>query len=191
MKMRKLLASGVAASLAVTSLASFASAEEKIFDMGSPDAGYNATAKLGGDLNKTVGKSVTQKTMQKVTLEVGDADENANKYAGPAPILKVTGTKGEGDEKERITKEYSFTYDSDSRPNSISIVVLDDTQEVYRAGEFAPNFFDTIESMTLEFPVSGSTTDKDTYNGWKNKKDGYKTFNIGNAIFADWDGKTA
>lgn len=170
MKMTKLLAGGVAATVAVTSLASVVSAETKVFDMSKAKAEYSDSAVMAGDINKTIGASIKQSTMQKVVLDLGlNNDWKTGTWQGAwgTPTLKVTGTKlSDADKVERVTKEYTFTLTDN---HTATIVVLNDEEPVYRAGEFAPCYFDTIESMELSgFGYSGSTTDKATYDKWSN-----------------------
>ena len=71
MKMRKLLASGVAASVAVTSMATVASAAEKTWDMGTSQATFTSNIDITGDIKPELGASADQAVMQWVHVRIG------------------------------------------------------------------------------------------------------------------------
>lgn len=195
MKMRKLLASSVAASVAVTSLATVASAAEpKTFNMGTPNAQFTGEITLAGDINEELGKSITQDEMQVVKLDItsggsyGDDDAYWQNEATwkKAATITVTGTKQANADAVpvSVTKTYSFK-DIVKEGDKVyaRIVVLSDAEEVYRAGEFAPAYFDTIDSITFNMGVMGGTVDESTYKALKANGVSHK---IGDAIVAKW-----
>lgn len=224
MKMRKLLATGVAATLAVTSLATVASAAEKTWDMGTSNAQINSTVSIKGDINPALGQSADQAVMQKVTVSFGGKIEaykdknglyaiktyhvgsttvdevykqDSNKYDTAseqlvatidninsewysAPTLKVTGFKvDEKGNKAAVSKSYTMNADwvsTTSANNAWSIFVLKDTEAVYRDGEFAPQYFDIIETVELTGSniVTGKIKDQEMYNALTACKGAYK-----------------
>lgn len=205
MKMRKLLAGSVAATIAVTSLATFASAEEKTFDMGYPNAGWQGNVEISSDIGKSIGASAVQTDMQKIEIKLAswegftdwDATETKTgtgvweQYANWLGDIKlvVTGLKAASDDDDakltKVTKEYTFEWDSTSQ--MASIVVLPDTEPSYTKGEFAPSYFDIIETVELSFPFAGGTTSEEGYTAIKTNN---PAFNVGTATVYNMTGAT-
>ena len=210
MKMRKLLATGVAASVAVTSLATVASAAEQTFDMAWSKAKYGGQSiTLGGDVNESIGESVKQATMQVVVFDLEHGWNEANKswdsFENWSPMtLKVSGSKTDGDNTTAVNKEYKVVYGNavayklpggtpvyyyeifgDEVKEKAFITVLDDEEYVYKDGEFAPAYFTSIDKMTLSFSVYGETTLESTYNAQNGQE---FVYDIGNSVVYDWDG---
>lgn len=247
MKMRKLLASGVAATMAVTSLATAASAAEKTWDMGTSQATENGTWSIAGDINPELGGSAIQTKMQKVKFEAGGKivayKDDTGRYAiqtytdlggewvdgsyvadwaegtlykqkkdnvecnmatakvvaeglqqnawYSSPKLTVSGYKiDEKGNRVAVTKEYTMTTEyagGSGSGTTFSIVVLQDDEAVYRDGEFAPLYFDIIETVkvTGEMRTEG-IKDQEMYNALEACKDVYE-IELGDAIVGDWD----
>lgn len=113
MKMRKLLASGVAASLAVTSMATVASAAEKTFDMtissGEIAVTKNIVKELGKEFHLDSGefdKGALGMSSTNDYLVLSTAWDLGVWHTGLT--LKVTGIKGDRDSATPATYEYKF-----------------------------------------------------------------------------------
>lgn len=227
MKMRKLLASGVAASLAVTSLATAASAAEQSFDMGVTRAMAEGKGTVTTIVGDTLGASVTQTSMQKVAFTtdgtikaymdkngvyavetsadglvkqkdsfIMDADtvETATYSMDNAwwsnGTLTVKGYKVDEDgKKTAVTKDYTLNggYDNDVAGRAYTVVVLDDETKAYKAGEFAPAFFDIIEEVSVGFDTKiTGISDPILFNAL-NAVNGKIHADVNNVIVGDYD----
>ena len=164
MKMRKLLATAVAASLAVTSMATVASAAEKTFDMG---VSYGEIAvkssgglELGGDWCLTqeqidAGATLGISANETIKLVVSDEYDTVN-YQGI--VLKVTGVKGK---KGTSPKTYSYIFNEDVKNKEYSLVVYGGDQAPVDA--FLPSQFVEITNVAIEMAGTHIEENKDMY----------------------------
>ncbi|MBQ8841622.1 MAG: hypothetical protein IJZ65_03200, partial [Ruminiclostridium sp.] len=176
MKMRKLLATGVAATVAVTSLATVASAAEKSWSMGQTYGTINLSQSAGLELGtkylltqeqidagETLGISNNDRII--VTANTGDAE------AVTGVSLKVTGVKGSRNSTSQ-TYEYAFTNYSDAACTSQTYGTwgaywaLDAYAGSAPVNAFLPEQF--VEITKIEISVTGTTTvDNATdYDAW-------------------------
>lgn len=201
MKMTKLLASGVAASLAATSLAAVASAAEKTFDMGYTSANaWDVRGTTTCVVGETIGSSADQADTQWVgiTFNSGVYSVNAGgkayttesstaknkdgwihvipgwKGSTPAALIVKGYKNNENGTKTAVTQRIAVTEkdwvvptwnnsDANYAKAELWIPVLKDTVVSHKSDEFAPSYFDVIESVSLEASFQGETFSQALY----------------------------
>ena len=189
MKINKILAAGVAATLAVTSLASVVSAEKQTreFEIWINKSSYTAQTKtIPAEVNRDIADNLMQSYVQVLTFEDLNANVGAWKTAAgnntgnyvDAITLKVSGFSG----TTKVDKE--FTLKNGAKEDNIKtlpanvqanvknkwfIVVLDKKTPVYHEGEFASFYFDRITDMSISLTIKGNdTTVEDIHKHWNN-----------------------
>lgn len=177
MKMRKLLATAVAASLAVTSLATVASAAEKEFPMGKTTGTVEFAGSAGVELGDKYYLTDEEFKNGDNTLGITSDDSITVKLATglswelTSVSLKVTGVKGT---RGAASKTYTYKF-INNNDGTYTLPVFADTSEL---DTFLPEQF--LEFTKLEISVEGkkSTTDQSTfdngswnYGQWINKSD--------------------
>ncbi len=199
MKMRKLLATAVAATMAVTSLATVASAAEKSWNMGHT----TGTIKFSATSGKEVNFLATEDGLAPETLGISADDTIAIITTGATKkvtgvTLKVTGVKGS---KASASKTYSYAfgnYNSDS--------VFDWTTQVYdNSGKawaltayatsgsldsFVPSQFVEITQVSIEIACESEVDNAKDYDAYGSTNygeniDGLKIIPFANAQWTD------
>ena len=187
MKINKILAAGVAATLAVTSLSAAVSAEKqtKSYDLYTNKGSfYNYKLTLNADVNKLIASKLRQADTGKIVLKdvdkyVRDITRTSDGDAQMAIVgisITATGKQHIGD-AATTTKTFKFAKNDNwawyNNPNdgTWEIVVLDDKTPIYHDGEFASYFFAEITSLQLDIEISGETYIEDTYNTWSTDTD--------------------
>lgn len=199
MKMRKLLATAVAATMAVTSLATVASAAEKSWNMGHT----TGTIKFNATSGKEVNFLATEEGLAPAELGISADDTIAiittdatKKVTGVT--LKVTGVKGS---KASASKTYSYAfgnYDSDT--------VFDWTTQKYDASgkawaltayatsgnldSFVPSQFVEITQVSIEIACESEVDNAKAYDAYGSTNygeniDGLKIIPFANAKWTD------
>ncbi|MGN0579168.1 MAG: hypothetical protein ACI4J4_11160, partial [Ruminiclostridium sp.] len=184
MKMNKILAAGIAATLAVTSLASVASAEEITFDMGQTTGTIKLSQSGGVELSgytTTSGANeylgIAADDMIIVKVNPGDAD----KVTGVS--LTVTGIKGD---RNSSTKPYTYkftnyydaactvpTYGTDGEYWALNAYA-----STAPADSFVPGQFVEITKITIDVTGETTVTTAAEYDAW------------GNTVWGSYNGAT-
>lgn len=180
MKMRKLLATSVAATLAVTSMATVASAAEKSFDMGVSYGEINVKSskglELGGEWCLTqeqidAGATLGISSNETLTLTVSESFDTVN-YEGV--VLKVTGVKGK---KGTAAKSYSYKFKEDGSDEHKWTLVVYGGDEA-PVDSFLPSQFVEITNISIEILGTHIEENKDMY------------YKLGDSEWGYWVGET-
>lgn len=199
MKMTKLLASGIAASLAVTSLAAVASATERTFEMGHTQGTIKLASSKGYELGDQyslsqadidAGKTLGVSDDGKIVLSsVGVKD--ADKITGVT--LKVTGIKGTRSSSSKVYN-YKFTQYNDAACTDQN---YDGTGKYFKLDVFAtrgeldqfvPSQFVEITKIEVEATAEKTVKTAKEYDEWGNSTWG--SYN-GASVTMDWDNTNA
>ncbi|MBO5383067.1 MAG: hypothetical protein J6A30_02075 [Ruminococcus sp.] len=179
MKMRKLLATAVAASLAVTSMATVASAAEKSWNMGHSKGTINFTASKFAEFSTMYALSQAQidegetlGTSAEDKIIVSDVEGTADKPAltqVKSVTLNVTGVKGTRTAASK-TYSYAFKQYNDAAATSENYDGTGDyfaleikTDKGDATNQFIPGQFVEITKMELVVEGYDETGNKDTY----------------------------
>ena len=182
MKMRKLLASGVAATLAVTSMATAASAAELSFNMGQTKGKISVSATGGLEFTETAAEGATlglssDEVYVKIETEdlfIHAEDGKGNASATPVNItgmtLSVTGIKGT---KSNASKTYTYAFDGkdvneDGVKDYFEITLYNQSG---KNGKFVAGQFVEITNVSLKVEGETTTDNVDVYTWWTNKED--------------------
>ena len=197
MKINKILAAGVAATLAVTSLSAVVSAEvqNKTFDVYQTYANQNVTLKINADVNREIADNLVQDDVQKLTF-TGLSTFINKSYDGTGALTKAYNSdsvkravdydlangKGiritatgyqEAASSATVTKTFTLKNTKDNGTGEWYLIVLDKNTPVYHDGEFASFFFHRITNLTFEIDLKTNTKDEKIYNEWANTKQVY------------------
>ena len=198
MKINKILAAGVAATLAVTSLSAVVSAEQQTrsYELYYTSASSSNEIVVKAEVNREIADKLNQVDVQTVVF-----DDLATNISG---LLNTAGTKNWNQKvtevkltvsgfsgTQSVTKEFKLanTYPSWDGEYATKgkwyIVVLDKKTPVYHDGEFASFYFDRITEMTFTAKISGSTSYEDIYKEWTDSNKNTRNFNIGSVDIRD------
>ena len=198
MKINKILAAGVAATLAVTSLASVVSAEQQTrsYELYYTSASSSNEIVVKAEVNRDIADKLNQVDVQTVVFD--DLATNISGLLNTAKDtnwgqkitevkLTVSGFSG----TQSVTKEFKLantypSWDGDfATKGKWYIVVLDKKTPIYHDGEFASFYFDRITDMTFTAKISGSTSLESIYKEWTDSNKNTRNFNIGSVDIRD------
>lgn len=182
MKMTKLLASGIAASLAVTSLAAVASATERTFEMGHTQGTIKFNASSGKEVNFLADKDGLAPAELGISSDDVLAIDIRNANMDITGVnLKVTGIKGSKSSSSR-TYTYAFgnyatdavgaqsgnkfDWDNQVYDGSGAFWAIKAYKEVGPVDSFVPSQFVEVTQVVVEIACQGITNDVKVYDAF-------------------------
>ncbi|MBO6302359.1 MAG: hypothetical protein J6N15_07990 [Ruminiclostridium sp.] len=163
MKINKILAAGVAATLAVTSLSAVVSAEQqtKEFDIYVTRGEGQTDVVLNADVNGAIAVNLNQTKKQKIIVNMNDA-------FGDAEVselkLHVEGFQSLN-AAQTVAKDFKFEKVANTT-NQYSLIILDKKTPIYHDGEFASFYFSKITTLQFTATVKGKTQNETIYKSW-------------------------